>query len=131
MATPPARRTPMAGRPATLWTRPGVQLPKPSGPIRTKIVFTSGATESNNLALRGVAERPRRRGNHLISVATEHKAVLDPLARLGRRGYEITILPVEQAGSARAGLFDPARLSETLRDDTLLTSVMWRTTKLA
>jgi cysteine desulfurase len=46
-----------------------------------EIVFTSGATESNNLAIRGVAERERRRGNHLVSVKTEHKAVLDPLAR--------------------------------------------------
>ncbi|MBA3481267.1 MAG: aminotransferase class V-fold PLP-dependent enzyme, partial [Pirellulales bacterium] len=64
-----------------------------------EIVFTSGATESNNLAIRGVAERPRRRGDHLISVRTEHKAVLDPLARLGRRGYEVTLLEVEQHGS--------------------------------
>src|SRR4051812_5958347 len=50
-----------------------------------EIVFTSGATESNNLAIRGVAERDRRRGNHLISVATEHKSVLDPLERLAHR----------------------------------------------
>src|SRR6266481_6823200 len=50
------------------------------GADATEIVFTSGATESNNLAIRGVAERERRRGNHLVSVATEHKAVLDPLA---------------------------------------------------
>ena len=60
-----------------------------------EIVFTSGATESNNLAIRGVAERDRRRGNHLVSVATEHKAVLDPLARLARRSYDITLLDVE------------------------------------
>ena len=49
-----------------------------------EIVFTSGATESNNLAVRGIAERRRRRGNHLVSVATEHKAILDPLTRLSR-----------------------------------------------
>ena len=59
-------------------------------------MFTSGATESNNLAIRGVAERQRRRGDHLVSVATEHKAVLDPLARLARRGYDVTLLGVEQ-----------------------------------
>src|SRR3990170_2978348 len=68
-----------------------------------EIVFTSGATESNNLAIRGVAERERRRGDHLVSVATEHKAVLDPVARLARRGYDVTLLDVEQAGSPRAG----------------------------
>jgi cysteine desulfurase len=89
-----------------------------------EIVFTSGATESNNLAIRGVAERPRRRGDHLISVRTEHKAVLDPLARLGRRGYDVTLLEVEQHGSPRAGWLDPQRVAEAIRDDTALVSVM-------
>src|SRR5436190_14281506 len=69
------------------------------GADANEIVFTSGATESNNLAIRGVAERERRRGNHLVSVATEHKAVLDPLARLARRGYDVTLLDVVQRGS--------------------------------
>lgn len=94
------------------------------GATSREIVFTSGATESNNLAIRGVAERPRRKGNHLITVATEHKAVLDPMERLGRRGYELTVLPVEQAPSIRAGLLDVQQLAEALRDDTLLVSVM-------
>ena len=89
-----------------------------------EIVFTSGATESNNLAIRGVAERERRRGNHLISVTTEHKAVLDPLARLGRRGYEVTLLDVEQHASPRAGWLDPQKVAAALRDDTCLVSVM-------
>ncbi len=89
-----------------------------------EIVFTSGATESNNLALRGVIERDRRRGNHLVSVATEHKAVLDPLARLARRGYEVTLLDVERHGSPRAGWLDPQKVSGALRDDTCLVSVM-------
>lgn len=89
-----------------------------------EIVFTSGATESNNLAIRGVAERERRRGDHLVSVATEHKAVLDPLARLARRGYEITLLGVEQASSPRAGRLDPQTVADALRDDTCLVSVM-------
>jgi cysteine desulfurase len=88
------------------------------------IVFTSGATESNNLAIRGIADRARRKGNHLVSVTTEHKAVLDPLARLGRRGFEITLLAVEQAGSDRAGLLDLDRLADAIRDDTILVSVM-------
>lgn len=89
-----------------------------------EIVFTSGATESNNLAIRGVCDRPRRTGNHLITVATEHKAVLDPMQRLSRRGFELTVLDVEQAGSPRAGWLDPAKVSDALRDDTLLVSVM-------
>jgi cysteine desulfurase len=90
----------------------------------TEIVFTSGATESNNLAIRGVAERERRRGNHLVSVATEHKAVLDPLARLARRGYDVTLLDVEQHDSPRAGRLDPQKVADAIRDDTCLVSVM-------
>ncbi|MDX1946378.1 MAG: aminotransferase class V-fold PLP-dependent enzyme, partial [Pirellulaceae bacterium] len=89
-----------------------------------EIVFTSGATESNNLAIRGLAERPRRKGNHLVSVVTEHKAVLDPLRRLARRGFEVTLLPVEQHGSPRAGWLDPQQVADALRADTLLVSVM-------
>ncbi|HZZ74141.1 MAG TPA: aminotransferase class V-fold PLP-dependent enzyme [Pirellulales bacterium] len=89
-----------------------------------EIVFTSGATESNNLAIRGVAERTRRKGNHLVSVATEHKAVLDPLLKLGRRGFDLTLLPVTQATSAAAGVLDLDQVAAALRDDTLLVSVM-------
>jgi cysteine desulfurase len=89
-----------------------------------EIVFTSGATESNNLAIRGVCERQNRRGNHLITVRTEHRAVLDPIERLGRRGFDVTLLDVEPNGSDRAGLLDLNRLETVLRDDTLLVSVM-------
>ncbi len=94
------------------------------GASAREIVFTSGATESNNLAIRGVAERQNRRGSHLVSVQTEHKAVLDPLERLGRRGYTVTTLAVEPAGSGRAGWLDPDAVRQALRDDTLLVSVM-------
>lgn len=90
----------------------------------SEIIFTSGATESNNLAIRGIAERERRRGNHIVSVSTEHKAVLDPLARLGRHGFEITLLSPEQHGSSRAGWLDPQQVADALRDDTCLVSVM-------
>jgi cysteine desulfurase len=89
-----------------------------------EIVFTSGATESNNLALRGMAERTRKKGNHLVSVATEHRAVLDPLEKLTRRGFEVTLLPVAPAEQPNAGLIDPAQVAEAIRDDTLLVSVM-------
>jgi cysteine desulfurase len=94
------------------------------GADTNEIVFTSGATESNNLAIRGVAERERRRGNHLISVATEHKAVLDPLARLARRDYDVSLLNVEQHNSPRAGWLDPQKVADAIRDDTCLVSVM-------
>ncbi len=89
-----------------------------------EIVFTSGATESNNLAIRGIAERHRTRGDHLVSVTTEHKAVLDPIARLGRRGYDVTFLGVEPHGSPRAGWLDPQKVANAIRDDTALVSVM-------
>src|SRR5262245_25135163 len=89
-----------------------------------EIVFTSGATESNNLAIRGLADRPRRKGDHIVSVATEHKAVLDPLRRLARRGFDVTLLDVEQHGSAKAGWLEPQKIADAIRDDTLLVSVM-------
>lgn len=89
-----------------------------------EIVFTSGATESNNLAIRGVAEHAGRAGNHVVSVTTEHKAVLEPLSRLARRGYEILLLSVEQQPSPRAGWLDPQRVADAIRDDTCLVSVM-------
>jgi len=89
-----------------------------------EIVFTSGATESNNLAIRGLADRQRRRGNHIVSVATEHKAVLDPLKRLSRRGFEVTLLEVEPHGSSQAGWLDPHKVAGAIREDTLLVSAM-------
>ncbi len=94
------------------------------GATAREVVFTSGATESNNLAIRGIAERPRRKGNHIVSVTTEHKAVLDPLGRLARRGYDVTFLPVEQAGSPRAGRIAAGQVAAAIRDDTVLVTVM-------
>lgn len=94
------------------------------GASEREIVFTSGATESNNLAIRGTAERARRRGNHIVSVTTEHKAVLDPLKKLARKGFEVTLLPVKQVGDPWAGLLELSQLTAVLRDDTCLVSVM-------
>ncbi len=94
------------------------------GATPREIVFTSGATESNNLALRGVCERPRRRGNHVLSVRTEHKAVLDPLVWLGQHGLEVTLLDVTPAPLPRAGWLDPERVADAVRADTVLVSVM-------
>ena len=84
-----------------------------------EIVWTSGATESDNLAIKGVAEFHRERGRHIVTVATEHKAVLDPCHELQRRGFEVTVLPV-----AANGLLDPEVLRAALRPDTILASVM-------
>ena len=94
-----------------------------------EIVFTSGATESNNLAIKGIAERSAKKGRHIVSVRTEHKSVVDPLARLAGRDYEVTLLDVEQVdpaltSSANAGLLDPQRVADALRHDTILVSVM-------
>jgi cysteine desulfurase len=89
-----------------------------------EIVFTSGATESNNLALRGVAERSPHPGKHLISVGTEHRAVIDPLSKLAAKGYKTTFLPVIQAPDNRAGLISPEQVADAIRDDTILVSVM-------
>jgi len=89
-----------------------------------EIVFTSGATESNNLAIRGVAGRKGRNGSHLVSVLTEHPAVLDPLKGLQRHGYEVTLLPVTQSPDDGAGRVLPERVAEAIREDTILVSVM-------
>ncbi len=89
-----------------------------------EIIFTSGATESNNLALRGVAERARRKGNHFVSVKTEHKSILDPLDRLSRRDYAVTLLDPLPGDDPRAGWLDPERVAAAITDQTLLVSVM-------
>ncbi len=88
------------------------------------IVFTSGATESNNLAIQGVAGHATCRGNHWISVRTEHHSVLEPLQRLAGCGHEVTLLDVEQQPSVRAGWLDPQKVIDALRNETCLVSVM-------
>jgi cysteine desulfurase len=90
-----------------------------AGASPREIVFTSGATESNNLAIKGVVAAARRAGS-IITVATEHRAVLDPVARLGSSGHRAVILPV---GSD--GLLDLDRLRDAIQPDTLLVSVMY------
>jgi cysteine desulfurase len=89
-----------------------------------EIVFTSGATESNNLVLRGLADRSRRSDARLVSVATEHRAILDPLERLRRRGFDVTLLPVKPQTSTEPGQLDLDQLEQSLREQTLLVSVM-------
>lgn len=84
-----------------------------------EIVFTSGATESDNLAILGVAERHAEEGNQIITCATEHKAVLDTCRHLERRGWKVTRLPVD-----RNGLLDPDDVESAITDKTVLISVM-------
>jgi len=83
------------------------------------IIFTSGATESNNIALKGVM-RAAGPGSHLIVNAAEHKAILDPAKALQREGFEVTVLPVDRHGSV-----DPQQVADALRPNTALVSVMW------
>ncbi len=90
-----------------------------AGATAREIVFTSGATESNNLALKGVMEAYRSKGSHLVTMATEHKAVLDPARRLERQGCRLTVLPPEPDG-----LLSLDRLRAALEADTVLVSVM-------
>lgn len=84
-----------------------------------EIVWTSGATEANNLALKGAAQARRSRGRHIISMASEHKAVLDALAWLAQQGWEVTLLNPLADGRA-----DPQAVAAAMRDDTVLVSVM-------
>lgn len=84
-----------------------------------EIVFTSGATESDNLAIKGVAHFYKKNGKHIVTCKTEHKAVLDTCRQLEREGYEVTYLEPE-----KNGLLDLNKLEAALRDDTILVSVM-------
>jgi cysteine desulfurase len=85
-----------------------------------EIVFTSGATESDNLALKGIFEAYRSHGGHIITMATEHKAVLDPLRHLERLGARVTVLP-----PGPDGLLDLDQLRQAIRPETILISVMY------
>lgn len=84
-----------------------------------EIIWTSGATEANNLAIKGVAHFYQKRGKHIVTVKTEHKAVLDTCRQLEREGYEVTYLEPESTG-----LLDLDKLEAALRDDTICVSVM-------
>jgi cysteine desulfurase len=84
-----------------------------------EIIFTSGATESNNLALKGVAQMYKKKGNHIITAKTEHKAVIDPCKRLERDGFEVTFLEVDKYGRVSA-----EQIAEAMTGKTILVSVM-------
>src|ERR1700752_4709548 len=90
------------------------------GATPKEIIFTSGATESDNLMIKGVAEMYREKGNHIITQAIEHKAVLDTCKRLEKYGYEVTYLPVQ-----RDGRVDPEDVRKAIRPTTILISIMY------
>jgi cysteine desulfurase len=96
------------------------QLAKLIGATAKEIIFTSGSTESNNLALKGIAEMYRERGNHIITQVTEHKAVLDTCKRLEKSGYRVTYLPVKADG-----LVDLEDLKRAFDEKTILVSIMF------
>jgi cysteine desulfurase len=95
------------------------QIAQGIGATAQEIIFTSGATESNNLALKGVAERYVDKGRHLITSVTEHKCILDTCRYLEQRGYEVTYLPVR-----KDGLIELDALEAAIRPDTVLVSIM-------
>jgi len=95
------------------------QIARLIGGSPKELVFTSGATESNNLALKGAAWFYKDRGKHIVTVQTEHKCVLDSCKRLEKDGYRVTYLPVE-----RDGRVSPERVVDAIAEDTILVSVM-------
>jgi cysteine desulfurase len=96
------------------------QIAKLIGASAKEIIFTSGATESNNLAIKGVAEMYREKGNHIITEMTEHKAVLDTCKKLEKQGFRVTYLPVQADG-----LIDIEDLKRAMDDQTILVSIMY------
>src|SRR3569833_3117708 len=96
------------------------QIAKLIGASAKEIIFTSGATESNNLAIKGVAEMYREKGNHIITQVTEHKAVLDTCKRLEKYGFQVTYLPVQADG-----LVSVDDVRNAITDKTILVSIMY------
>jgi cysteine desulfurase NifS/selenium donor protein len=89
------------------------------GCLSSEIVFTSGGSEANNMAIKGVAEAYRKRGNHIITSAIEHPAVLEPCRYLEQAGYRLTVLPVDQYG-----MVDPVQVERAMTPDTILITIM-------
>ncbi|HLH33499.1 MAG TPA: IscS subfamily cysteine desulfurase [Alloacidobacterium sp.] len=96
------------------------QIAKLIGATAKEIIFTSGATESNNLAIKGIGEMYRERGNHIITQVTEHKAVLDTCKRMEKAGFRVTYLPVKADG-----LIDLEDLKRAIDDKTILVTIMF------
>lgn len=89
------------------------------------VIWTSGATESNNLAIRGVCNHPRQKRRHIVTTAAEHHAVLDVALEFEREGWRVSVVPVYPDGHPRAGSVDMDALEAAIDDDTALVSIMW------
>jgi len=100
------------------------QIARLIGATAKEIIFTSGATESNNLALKGIAEMYREKGNHIITQVTEHKAILDTCKKLEKQGYRVTYLPVQADGLIDVEDLKRAIVTEG-PDKTILVSIMY------
>ncbi len=105
------------------------QIAKLIGATAKEIIFTSGATESNNLAIKGIAEMYRERGNHIITQVTEHKAVLDTCKKLEKQGYRVTYLPVQADGLIDLDDLKRAIVTEG-PDKTILVSIMYASNEI-
>jgi cysteine desulfurase len=104
---------------AALVEKARAQVAAAVGATSSEVIWTSGATEANNLAIFGIAQYYRERGRHIVTSRTEHKAVLDPCRELERRGWQVSYLVPDAQG-----LLDPAQVAGALRPDTVLVSIM-------
>lgn len=95
------------------------QIASVIGATGKEIIFTSGATESNNLAIKGVASMYKKKGNHIITTTIEHKATIDPCKRLEHEGFQVTYLPVDKYGRVSA-----EQVAEAITDKTILVTIM-------
>jgi cysteine desulfurase len=121
----PAGIIPLAGRPKKRLTRAREQVAGLVGAEENEIIFTSGATEADNLAMKGVFETYAVKGSHIITCNIEHKAVLDVCKALEKRGAEVTYLPVNNEG-----LVTPEQVEAAIRPDTILVAIMYANNEL-
>ena len=121
----PGSTTHEAGREAKLLTENAISsIASHFGVSSDEIIITSGATESNNLAVFGLCQHPRQKKRRIVSLATEHQALLGPLERLAKSGFEVVYLPVQKHPSSQAGIVDLQRVADAVDADTALVSVM-------
>jgi cysteine desulfurase len=121
----PGSTTHDAGREAKLLMEDAISsIASHFGASPDEVIITSGATESNNLAVFGVCLHPRQKKRKIVSLVTEHQALLGPLERLAKSGFEVVYLPVQKHPSSEAGIVDLQRIADAVDPETALVSVM-------